>query len=170
MSNDEFDGDVWMRTEGSEKRAARDAEKAAKDALRDKTKELGVFTIGLGIIVAALFTFAAFVLPSPSGQISPSRFAVVLAPSLVFVLTGLYVLLIRTELSVDLARWIVTIAFAGQALLSFHLVNLIFSAVCLYLVWRTAGQAIQQLGERRRQNRAAGAAGDEPLRLKNGQA
>jgi hypothetical protein len=131
--------DVWMQPEGDNS-----VKFISAPPTGDKTKELGVFTIGLGIIVASVLILFFLVVPTPS-QSSPFRGAVAFAPSLSFVLAGIYVLFSRTTLSVDVAASIVTIGFVGQALLIPHPVVWIFSAVCLYLIWRTAGQAKQQL-------------------------
>jgi hypothetical protein len=150
MTGEIFGDEIWMRPEAEKKRVVA-SEKAVRQVTGDKTKELGVFTIGLGIINAALFIAASVILQSPGADLSKFvTFAVVvLTPSLILVLTGAYVLFGRTKLSVNLAKSIVTLAFFGQALLIWNPINWLFSARCLYLVWRTAGQATQQLNRSR---------------------
>jgi hypothetical protein len=146
MANEEFGNEIWMRSEGTKPSVASDA---ARAAVGDKTTELGVFAIGLGIIVASLLSFALFLMPTliriPATDFSLPTLAVTFAPSLSLVLAGIHVLLSRTTLSVDLAASIVTIAFVGQSLLTMNPFTWIFAAVCLYLIWRTARQAKQQL-------------------------
>jgi hypothetical protein len=150
MTDEQLGDDVWMRREGDKQRAAeKAAKKAARDALRDMTTELGVFVIGLGIIIAALMIFAAMIFQSPGADFSPSGLAVLLTPSLVMVIAGTCVLLSRTKLSVRLATWIVALAFVVQSILSMNPINWILSAACLFLIWRTAGGAIRQIEDRR---------------------
>lgn len=130
--------DVGMQPERA------DSDKNVKAPEGDKTKELGVFSIGLGIIVAFVVILFYLVVPRIS-HFSPFRVALAFAPSLSFVLAGMYALFSRTTLSVDVAATIVTIGFVAEALLIPHPVGWIFSAVCLYLIWRTARQAKKQL-------------------------
>ena len=145
MANEEFGSEIWMHPEPAENRVVA----SDRSPIGDKTRELGVFAIGLGIIIASLLSFALFLMPTliriPATDLSPPKLAVTFAPSLFLVLAGIYVLLSRTTLSVDVAASIVTIAFVGQSLLTMNPLAWIFSAVCLYLIWRTARQAKQQL-------------------------
>jgi len=145
MVNQEFGDEIWMRSEPPEKRIVAPAK-------GDKSKELGVFCIGLGVILAALMIYAAMLGPSPAINNPPPIGLVVLTliPSLVLMGAGVFVYFDRSKWSVKLASAIVTLAFVGQALLSWNVINWIFSAVCLYLVWRTAEQASQQLDRRSR--------------------
>jgi hypothetical protein len=136
---DDWGNDVWMRPERDNS-----AKAVRAPPTGDKTRDLGVFAIGLGIISASLLIFVLFFMP-PAPDLSPPKLAVAFSPSLFLVLVGIYVLLSRTTLSVDLAAVIVTIGFVAQALLVMSLVWWIFSAVCVYAIWRTAGQAKQQL-------------------------
>jgi hypothetical protein len=144
MPDAEFDDEIWMRVDDPSQRAWA-AEKARIDAMRNMTMELGVFSVGLGIVIAALLIFGVMISQSPRGDISPLGLAILLVPSLLLVLAGTHVLVMRSKLSVKLAKWIVALAFVGQALCTWNPINWIFSAVCLYLVWRTANRAIQQL-------------------------
>jgi hypothetical protein len=99
-------------------------------------------------IIATLLRILAFafviVLPFPDEAFS-LRFAVLFAPSLILVVAGLYALLSGTSLSVQLATCIVTLAVVAQALFSMDPLWMILSVGCVYLVWRTARQAKQQL-------------------------
>ncbi len=148
MADEELGKEIWFASEADERRVGSSNESPAQFK-GDKTKELGIFAIGLGVIIALLSIFAAVVLQPSGATVSVSRLAVVLSPSLVFVLAGIAVLLIRSSLSVDVARWVVTLAFLGQALLTMNLFNWAFSIVCVCLVWRTANQAIEQLNGNR---------------------
>lgn len=113
--------------------------------MRDKTRELGVFTIGIGIIFGALTVYVAMISQSPSGNATAFAVVVGLIPSSIFVLAGIYLLVIRSKMSVKFTKWIVTLAFVADALLSLNPIKWVVSAACLYLVWKTAGQAIEQL-------------------------
>jgi hypothetical protein len=145
MANEEVGHEIRMRTEAAEKQVVA----SDRTPMGGKTRELGVFAIGLGIIIASLHSFVLFFMPTlfrfPAADLSPPNLAFTFAPSLFLVLAGIYVLLSRTPLSVDVAASIVTIAFVGQSLLTMNPLAWIFSAVCLYLIWRTARQAKKQL-------------------------
>jgi hypothetical protein len=104
-----------------------------------------VFTIGIGLIFATLAAYVVMISQSPTQAAVAVALIFGLIPSAILVLSGVCVLVLRRPLAVRLTAGVVTLAFIADALLSFNPIKLIVSAACLYLVWRTAGQAIAQL-------------------------
>ncbi len=113
--------------------------------MQDKTRELGVFTIGIGLIFAALTAYVVITSQEPRQTVVAVALIVGMIPSAILILAGLCALVLRTPLAVRLTAGVVTLAFIADAILNLNPIRLIVSAACLYLVWRTAGQAIAQL-------------------------
>jgi hypothetical protein len=112
--------------------------------MQDKRRELGVFTIGIAIIFGGLAVYVAMI-SDGRGQQAPLAIAILLIPSLVLVLAGICVLVMRSALAVRMTAVIVTLTFLADAVMSLNPIKWLVSAACLYLVWKTARQAIAQL-------------------------
>jgi hypothetical protein len=92
MADEEIGDEIWTRSEPAEKRVVA----SDRPALRDKTKELGVFTTGLGIIIAAILILIAM---TSLATFQPLKFSILLTPSLLLVVAGICVLVSRSERS-----------------------------------------------------------------------
>jgi hypothetical protein len=90
MADEEIGDEIWTRSEPAEKRVVA----SDRPALRDKTKELGVFTTGLGIIIAAILILIAM---TSLATFQPLKFSILLTPSLLLVVAGICVLVSRSE-------------------------------------------------------------------------
>jgi hypothetical protein len=113
--------------------------------MQNKTLELAVFTIGLGLIASALIIYTQMISPY-QGSLLPIVIASV--PGSILILAGLCLFFVRRKVAVQVVAWIVTVAFVADALLTLNPIKWIISAFCLYLIWRTAGQAIRQIEAR----------------------
>jgi hypothetical protein len=113
--------------------------------LENKTKELGVFTIGLGMIGAVLTTYLVAISPEPTQNGAALRLAILMIPSMVFIFAGIWVLAFPCRTTIRVAVGLLTIALIFDALFSFNPVKCVISFGIGYLVWKTARQAMEQL-------------------------
>ena len=117
--------------------------------MKDKTKELAVFTNGLGII-GALLTLCVILVASQSAVQEGRVFRMVLmfVPSMMFISAGAFVLAFPSRMTIGIAVAVITVALVGQGILSFNPINWIISFAIAYLVWKTARQAMSQIDHR----------------------
>jgi hypothetical protein len=119
-------------------------------AMKDKTKELAVFTIGLGIIGALLMVCVILVgSQSVVQEGHVFRMVVMFLPAMMFISAGAFVLALPSKMTIAIAVAVITVALVVQAILSFNPINWIISFGIAYLVWKTARQATSQIDHRR---------------------
>lgn len=113
--------------------------------MRNKSRELGVFTVGIGIIFSAIVLYGLFITPLRGQEGVILKFVPFLIPGAILVLAGVCLLAIPSKTTVKVATGIVTFAFVADALLVFNPIKWIISAACVYLVWKTARQSLEQI-------------------------
>jgi hypothetical protein len=121
-----------------------------RHAMENKSKELGIFTIGLGLIGALLTTYVVMALagPAPASPMHDGaafRLAILMIPSIVFIASGIVVLAFPSRTTIKMVVALLTLALIADALLSFNPIKCLISFGVICLVWKTARQALSQL-------------------------
>lgn len=130
--------------------------------MENKVAELGVFTIGLGLIGAALLGYTAYLEP-PRDAAETSLVAGLLIPG-VLVLLGSLTLLLREEFLVRATHVLLIAGWLLGAVLSLNPIGILIAIGAAYLVTKTANQAVEQirLGATRTAPAPDSSAGDTP--------
>jgi uncharacterized membrane protein len=113
--------------------------------LENKSKELGVFTIGLGMIGALLTLYVVLAMSGPAQEGAILRLAILMIPSLVFVFAGIWVLAFPCRTTIRVVVGLLIVALIADALFSFNPIKCLISFGVACLVWKTARQAMEQL-------------------------
>ena len=125
----------------TEKFAAK-ASGAEQPAFVGKTKELGIFTIGIGLIFGALILYLDDTPPSRS---SNSQLIFMMAIPAAFVIAGVLTLVLRKKPIVILSAALVVIGFTIDLLLAINPVKAVFCGGVALLVISTAKQALREI-------------------------
>ena len=110
---------------------------------RGKIKELSIFTIGLGVILAVLTSWLSYAMQPVTGQgRSALTLLVPLGISMLFIILGVLTRCIGTPLIVKITMATVTVGFGLDLLLGFNVIKAIIVCVIIGLVFKTGRQAL----------------------------
>jgi hypothetical protein len=112
--------------------------------MQSKINELGVFCGGLGCIMAALTLWLMFAEPTAK-HIPLDAVVIAIAPGAVLIVLGALVLLLRNAFSIWLSVVALILGLALESLSAFHVIKLLISAVCIILVVKTTGLALDEV-------------------------
>lgn len=110
--------------------------------IKGKTKELGIFAIGLGIICGALVLYMNHIF---SAGESDNQLVVALAIPAAFIAAGILTLLVRIKPMVIFTTSLIVVGFAIDLLLEFNSIKLLMTSAVIFLVLKTSGQALKEI-------------------------
>ena len=120
--------------------------KYAPRKTQGKVRELGIFTIGIGVIIAVVTLWLTFALQPTSGeQGSPLLVVVPLVSSGVYVLLGFLVRKLRTSGTIILTLVLVAAGFVIDLAIGANIVKGTIDAVIILLVTKTGRAAIKEV-------------------------
>jgi hypothetical protein len=112
--------------------------------MENKVVELGVFAIGLGLIGAALMAYMVYLeKPRNDNQWIQAVGAWVIAGGFVFL--GMATLVFRSEGMVRATQFVLCALIALSAAMSFNPFSILIAAGVIYLIVKTAKQAVKQI-------------------------
>jgi hypothetical protein len=113
-----------------------------------KINELGVFTIGIGVLIAALAIWFWFMLDPPRGKVRDFKtVAIPVAFGAVYILLGLLTLKLRSRMIIQITSGLVTVGLLLELINSFHIGKLILSGIAIWLINTTAKGAVADVQE-----------------------
>ncbi len=116
--------------------------------MRTKTDELGIFTIGIGIVFAALSLWLTFTLrPNPGRQQSLLAVVVTLAICAIYVVLGILTRRTKSAGQIQLTVAFVVLGFLVDLALGFSILKLFISGFVIFLIVKTGVQAIGEVHE-----------------------
>lgn len=128
--------------------------------MKSKITELGVFAVGLGVLLVGLFSWTAFVMTSNSfggsvhggGNFSPKGFLILIAPAVVMMLSGALVLALRSRPAVLIAMVVICLALALDVVVALAgggipIIKIVINFLCVGLVIKTGRQAMEEAEE-----------------------
>ena len=117
----------------------------AKSASRSKIDELAIFSIGFGIIIAALLAWIALVVKSDPDELTAAFYVFPIIAAVVLIAVGIAVKTIRTKNIVINALALLAGLFLIDSILFFHFVKLLISAAIVTMIAKCCIAAISEI-------------------------
>ncbi len=114
---------------------------------RGKIRELGIFTVGIGVILALLTFWISFAMSSaPGRQISMVSMAEPLTISVIYIVCGILTMQLKTRPIILTTIVLVTLGFALELLIRFDSIKAVISLLAIGLIVKTGGEALKEAG------------------------
>jgi hypothetical protein len=115
--------------------------------MRTKVQELGIFAIGIGILLAALLLWLMYATSPQPGRERSSVFpAVTLSICAICVVLGVLTLRLKSRLIIQLTVAVLILGFIAELLISFNVIKAIISACVIWLIIKTGREALKEVG------------------------
>ena len=113
--------------------------------MKSKVSELGVFAMGVGVLVIAMTLYVQYMLAERRSDASAKSLLFVLTPFVVLFIAGLLTVIVRNAATIVFTMIAVTLSFGADALLSGGPIKLAFAAGCIWLTISTGLKALKEI-------------------------
>lgn len=111
-----------------------------------KIRELGIFTVGVGIIVAALTLYITFIIgPGPGVAVSPIALVLPLSMSVVYIVLGILTQRSANPTIIQVTMALVTLGFVFDLVVGFHIIKAVITGAVIGLIIKTGLEALKEL-------------------------
>ena len=128
--------------------AALDRHVKKKRPGKSKVKELGIFTVGIGILLAILTLWLSLMLqPAPGQPRSAALVAVPVAISVIYIVLGALTLRFKSRAIIQVTIGLVVLGFLLDLLIGFNVVKAVISGLIIALIVKTGREALDEVSQ-----------------------
>ena len=119
--------------------------KAKQVRAHGKVRQLGVFTTGLGVLLAVLTTIAVLVMPDPGGK--PILLGIMVGVAATLLVMGWLTIWTRNKIIILITMVLVSIYLLGDVMLALNPLKLVAYGGVLYVVGKTGSEALAEVSK-----------------------